>query len=120
MTNECGCGSLCSKICDFDEICCICEGQPQRVWCSYCLERKSSVTYPEKVEVMEDHEKINEITAKALNAAQKAFFACLSDDGQETQFWDVDFTAYILDVLFTRWRSLNYISGMEKKLELDD
>lgn len=69
---------------------------------------------------MEEHERINEITAKALNAAQKAFFACLADNGEECEFWDVDFTAFILDVLFTRWRSLNYTSGLPKTPDLDD
>ena len=48
---------------------------------------------------MEDRDySIEEITLIALEKAHTAFQKCLSDEGYETGYWDVRFTAWTLSV----------------------
>jgi len=48
---------------------------------------------------MEDKDySVEEITPIALEKAIRAFQECLSDEGYETGYWDVRFTAWTLNV----------------------
>ncbi len=43
----------------------------------------------------------DELTMKALCAAKKAFFKTISDEGYDSAFWDIRFTAWMVDSEFT-------------------